>query len=38
MGGAVNVKSQPGKGSTFTVRLAFETAAAVGLPLQAAAE
>ncbi|MEP4053304.1 MAG: ATP-binding protein [Litorimonas sp.] len=38
MGGAVNVKSQLGKGSTFTVRLAFETAAAVGLPLQAAAE
>jgi len=38
MGGAVTVKSEPGKGSTFTVRLAYRAAAAKVQTLQAAAE
>jgi signal transduction histidine kinase len=38
MGGALTVKSALGEGSTFTVRLAFETEITEAAPLQAAAE
>ena len=38
MGGTVTVKSEPGKGSTFTARLAYTVAAAKAYPLPAAAE
>ena len=38
MGGALKVKSVPGEGSTFTVRLAYETASADVQTFQVAAE
>lgn len=38
MGGTINVKSEPGEGSTFTVRLAYDTALPVTQTFQAAAE
>ena len=38
MGGALKVKSEPGKGSTFTALLAFETAVPQAQAFQAAAE
>ena len=38
MGGTVTVKSQPGTGSTFTVRLAYQTAATVARAFPIAAE